>query len=526
MPFTSADITFTPSARIGTTSTLEIADRVDWLATYGINPADASITYTYVQPDTISRSFPSITGGNTTATNSYPLATDGSPQKGNFAITATVVVTGAVDPGTYVRTVNIDICPEVIVPAFKWTLNCNGAAPVVSVIEATAYPTSATKVYSKSLVPPPISGTATYTNAALSIDTGNDRVYKGEWTLNSTTTAILVKTNHQIVYTVTGASTRQVICDSVCDLNCYVRSAWDAIDFCSSTADEKLEVWLQAAVIAAQAQVELNECYSPDRYDDYVTRLKKVVGGDNCGCADGDTSNWITPISSAGSITISSTSLVVSVSGTDFTINLTTAQQGILANVFNTVVASADGSIAIGPAVITPGNPPKHSFDLSVSSGVRGRLGLEYMFDVVISGGVVAFNNISQRDVKGDRYTGAPGITQAAYPNAASVGTDPAILEISDFVLTTPSTLRWKATTSVVYRNFVPAIASWYNGVYGNAESIPELIRPYVIQCDWGQGKFWIGFRSDTVSNPYQLIQWSTIESIAPSFRIAIKISE
>ena len=532
MPFTDNNIVFLPRVRVASptfaNSTFEIEDTVEWSAQFGINPNDVSITYNYVEPTTYNRSFPAISGGDTTSTNSYPLNTDSEPVKGTFKITATVVVTGAVDPNTYTRTINVEICPFAVEAAYSWAVNCL-STPIVKATETTAYPTGSTITsYSKTLTPPPVSGLTAYTSTVVSVDSGTDNGYKGVYSLSSTTVATHSFEGHQIVYTVTGSSTRNVVCESVCEIKCLLDKAYDkAFASCSpNRTSPEWKAFIDASAMLRLMEVALNDCDDESRYQIYLDRIKKILSATNCDdCSSSSSNPWIVPVFSGSITSVTSSSLLVNVSGTTVTIDLTAAHMAVLNNVLNYSFTSDTLDIALGAQTV--GNPNTQPVDLEVKDSVRARAGVEITFSVTIIAGVASFSNYSAVDEKGDQYTDPSlGISADTHPNSPNSGTEPAVVVVEDFVLTAGPNLHWKATVDVINRTYDGVISTWYDASFGFAESVPPLLRAHVLKTDWGTGKIYIGFELSNVTNAWQTIQWATIEQVMPVFWLSVKISQ
>lgn len=527
MPFTNSDIvgTFAPTIQSPATgSTYLWTDTIDWagILPTPIDPANVSGTITFTRPDGFNAAASFVAGGNS-ASLPFP-RTSGNPplhQKGQWIIRVDLTIAGAVDPGNYTRTFTIgNYCPEEIVPAFNWTINCL-LSPIVSVMDASPYP-AGSSITSRvvTLQSPAGTGGSNYTNTSngATANSGSDTVYKGKWGVTLATTATTTDTSVTdltifTTYNVTqrynnaavGSAMQDVQCNTLCEYNCCVRGAWDRwINAgCPNSADSELfNIWHRASSLLTAASRELNDCGSTDKYQAYIDELEKITNCDStCGCASPVSSDQIVPIGDAGAITeIIATDPVVA-----------TLINGVLSiglNVFGTTVinnarlynhTSPNSTVIIGPfSTDNTTTPATITVPFEVASGVRARDSIEFLINVTSipnASGSVPTLAVADAVIKGDAtYFQAPTLTAQG-----ASGANIAKIVVSAFDAgSLPIT--WKPTVEFVDFSPQNGITNQYVNNGYSATDVPLKFAARVVDRKTAGPSFDISFRDEGAS--------------------------
>ena len=376
-------------------SLIQITESTDWLATYGIDPADVSITLELTRPDNIQTSHAIAVGGATLI--SAPIDALGAVQEGVYVYGYMITIVGAVDPGNYVKTNTIDWCNECPVMAFNTTIDCN-CAPIFIQKDVTPYPnnTTVTTTITSRIITVRDGFGNSYTNVANgdTVTSENDSINAGEWKTTAAVTALLTYSNHTTQCTLTAAPGNNPVptarfsvdCIQLCNLKCCLDAQYNRAEAACFEGPEQ-DKFLAAAAIFSIAQGQA-QCGDTSNLSKYSAEIKEILNcNEDCDdCSDTSQNGLIVPGCTSTGTTYTflagSSSIEVNVLGTTVTYSLTAKAESILAAVKIYNVTSSDGSVTVGTstsvAVI-----PTTTFDLTAGNiAPRDSMAFDLSFDL------------------------------------------------------------------------------------------------------------------------------------------------
>lgn len=381
MPFSNSDINVGITFQLDSSPNLVLQDNTDY-AGFGIAPSDTVLNITVTFPNGNTGSATINPGGGSDNSIALPTDSNGNVQEGVYTFEYSLVISGATDPGTYTSTVTINWCNDCPELKIQWTIDCL-CGPVVSIKDVTEYGSLWT-VSSRAMTlyaPPASPAPNSWSNVSNGdvVDTGNDSVYKGDWSVSYS--AVVTRnyggysTECTVVHNpggnVLSTSLFTVTCNAdLCDLRCCVTTLYNRWIEAKTVSFRNADVYGEKFVEVMGIVTLVREsilCGKTGEIESYINQARKLADCQE-GCCDGDDSDLIVPTCSVSGQTYSflaGSRLAVQVIGSQVTYSMDAISSSIIANTENADVTSGDGTITFTSSV-SGSNPPTRTFDLRV----------------------------------------------------------------------------------------------------------------------------------------------------------------
>lgn len=307
MAFTDNDVSIETRFQLDNSpKNFKITDTADYVGTYGIALADVEGVLKITDPNgslVHQTVFPAVDIDLDVSTFidtiALPLDANQEVLKGNYTITYTVQVSGAVDPGTYEKSFIYKYCYEDIDVDVDLTVDLICAQ--LTSTDNTTYPQEVTNTTREHTVHPPAGLDPTEWPVQLVSTQSNiyskdgNKIATKTWTGKVVNILELTYSDGLIVdVTVTGNSERDIQDDiNICSLQCNMRALVDryfkALGTDTVNADLIYKDQLAPALAGAFMYTSNISCGNFDKAEEYYQDVLKVTGSQpDCECSDSD----------------------------------------------------------------------------------------------------------------------------------------------------------------------------------------------------------------------------------------------